>query len=791
MLETDVVALEKLIGQLAETAPSDGLKHRDALGRRLAELITDHLGHERLEKADFAAIESKLKLLKNRLPSVADELSMRMNERRVQLQRVVELQAPFAEIPPVLSGTHLVTTDGTLTNDPKDSKGSAVVLTTEPCIGNLRCEVTLWLANPQEPFSAGILLNAHQEGTKSHAFVVTRAGQVTMASIVRNGVVQRQMEIQLSSPILRIMAERDGETLALQVLSNDQPLGKLTFQDVFAIAGSNAGNFAIAWPRRARLEAFSAWRQSLSFAASSLERGDNEYEHGNFKVAVEDYRHVAETNQDSRVRDEAKYKEALCLLGLGNEHEAERLFTGIATGRGNPRWVLLARIQLVMLCVQANRVDEMQEWLESLRAEFGLEQIASLVPHATRMRIRDAYRVSGGLEFLRPDPKRTTKLEQGILLDELCDITIAQRYLTQRMLLRAYHADGKYAQALELAERMSSEFAQMDDPHFYEEYMWLLCLQDRVTQAKKASADWLRKGHQDQVALLAAVRLDVKLGNWDQAAARIDEYFLRFPQSDSSHPNDVGAAWLMRGLLLDRKGETDAARQTWRKGYLAMKEAERHWEHRSHNLHTLYKVVLGSLSDSLSDADEDVIVTSVVFGGNTAFSVLRGTFQLPAGSLRKAWQTSRGKEAAMDLGFFRVGFDDLFQTSLVVVALSVACDGIHEEAWSPDLEEHLWQAGRSLVQSFLAGKHSTAQLLQLALAWKGNTSVIGWSGISPSLSPVIRGPLALALGHRFQKLGRVQDSRMFFESAAADAMTTNNDELQRLAEQGRQQTIPK
>jgi hypothetical protein len=101
---------------------------------------------------------------------------------------------------------------------------------------------------------------------------------------------------------------------------------------------------------------------------------------------------------------------------------------------------------------------------------------------------------------------------------------------------------------------------------------------------------------------------------------------------------------------------------------------------------------------------------------------------------------------------------------------------------TPEQDEVIWQAVRTVLDRFYQGKLTQAQLFQLALTWgKGTVNSFGWAGVAPKLEPALRGPLAYIFGYRYVKLGRRDDALMFFRTALQDAPA--NSALQRLARQ--------
>jgi hypothetical protein len=117
---------------------------------------------------------------------------------------------------------------------------------------------------------------------------------------------------------------------------------------------------------------------------------------------------------------------------------------------------------------------------------------------------------------------------------------------------------------------------------------------------------------------------------------------------------------------------------------------------------------------------------------------------------------------------------------------------LRESAMPPQLPDDqadlLWKLSNDMYTAAVENHAmSKAQFLQMGLAWKGITNVLGWAGVAPTLPPDLRGALAYVLGHRYLRLGRPEDAAGLFRTAAADAPPGSplrklaEAELQRLA----------
>jgi hypothetical protein len=131
------------------------------------------------------------------------------------------------------------------------------------------------------------------------------------------------------------------------------------------------------------------------------------------------------------------------------------------------------------------------------------------------------------------------------------------------------------------------------------------------------------------------------------------------------------------------------------------------------------------------------------------------------------WRSPRGQEATKKIAFQSVSLREYLQLPLVAGAATLALEAMPKA--SPEQERLAWKTAEDFLAAALQGSVTKAQGFQLAMSWKGTTSIFGWAGVAPSLPPNLRGPTAYIMGQRYLRLGRLKDAAEFFRMAAKDA----------------------
>jgi tetratricopeptide (TPR) repeat protein len=799
--------LEGLLAELQRLAPEKAGRDRDRLLDRFTRSIHDTLyARKALEPGDVERFTAAIDLLDSRDPERAKGLREDLKARERGLRPVLDLRPPFESLGQAFDPARVQVVDGALVARP----GGPLVPTRTPCEGNVEFDVVFEAPSWGSAAQVGVILGAGA-GDRGYGFFLTlppagaddpsakgdkppatldeararRDGRLTL-QIRRDGAVQRTQRVKVEAGPLRLRATREADRLTLRV--NDQPA--LSFRDPFPAAGG-PGVFGVCWPDGLRVGRLQAWQHVLAPAASPLERGDDSYARGALEEALAAYREQANSSPDVAVRQEARTKAALCLVGLQRPDEADQLLAGVAAEPGD-RWPALAACRLWLLRLRRRQFAEADAIFEPLAGRYRRDQLELVVPEDVRGEILDTYlglyrglnvyRLLGNPDLIRP-------LERLVGLEDLL-FEDGQHLWPRYVLLRGYRCLGRKDDALRLAEQL---FRLDEDapglPVTVEEYGWL-------QRERGAAGEALREidrrlfdpdgGYRkDRLPLLLErARLEAALHEWDQAERDVGECLRRAgPVLLGYH--EYGSGALLLGFLRQRRGDEAGALEAWRQGLYASwraafiqaaPEAVPPAELAEANVSTnsagtLTALILGSLTGDLSDAQADAAVTSLfaTVTSDAPVAVAKGVYPVPPSVVRAMWRTPRGRAWARRFAYLDLSFAD---AARVPAELGVA-ELLRQEAFpdglSDDQDALVWETCEDTLAAIVAGKMAKAQALQLMLTWKGTMDFFGWRSLAPTLAPSLRGPIAYLCGHRYLCLKRPKDAAGLFRTALADA----------------------
>jgi hypothetical protein len=708
-----------------------------------------------------------------------------------------------------------------------------VVLLNEACRGNVQMEATFAYPSWGAAKRLGLSLNTGADRRRGYAFLIelttprafldagdrpikaSGKNQTTLEAartipgaisliIQRNGVTLRQetLKVELPAKALTLRATREGSKLTFEVLrDNSQAPASIRFDDVFATGGAAAGVFALHWPEGVGLETLQLRRQMLPQVPGPLEPADHLLADGQIENALALYHGEASNdNLSAPLRQEARCKEALCLLELRQTDEAAKLLTALVgelSDQGE-RWPVLAACELWQLYLRQNKRDEADELADNLVARGFKERLASFISEDTRQAILGSANEFSAYSFLlRSSDKRLRNLERLVdLHDSLPDAESGQMGLRYR-LCRAYRILGQSAKAQSALENWLRGNVGESQVMFLEELGWTY----RERGVPKNGLGPISKFLSDAPPKLAAdsnrlrielARLHVAMGNWEDAERELDKYFAAVKtQRDDYVP--FASACLMRGFLLRRRGDEAGAQAAWTmkfappgsddlKSYSLSDPAVVWWSPA-----VLYAWVLGSLTNQLTDAQaqgffQERIINTLPQDIRLAANVIG--VSLPTTLLREAWRTPRGLEVAQRLAYQDVGLADFLKLPVLVGAYAVVRNTLPAgQKISAEQDELFWRLVEDGWASVRAGNLTKGNLVQLTFAWKGNTSsALGWGALAKALDkqPALRGPLAYVMGHRLLRLGKPREASELFGAALRDAPADSP--LRRLAE---------
>ncbi len=601
-----------------------------------------------------------------------------------------------------------------------------------------------------------------------------RAGGKLVLEIQRDGARLQSREIaaaQVAGGPLRLSAARDGDRLILQV----GELPPVEFSDVFPISRALPGVLGVVWPDGVGIQRLKVMRQAAPHTASRLERGDDLYERGQFADALLEYRQQQIVSADTAAGQEARYKSALCLLAVGRADEAQQVLERLGMEPGD-RWPMLAGFQLWMSQLERENWKEAESIFESLSLRYGVEQPMRLVPGHLRDRIIRHYESrSGGVSFYLLKPERIVQLERAVAVrDLLSGHAFSSNNGSHWSLLCAYEVAGKTQRAKEFAAA-GLQNVDLNGPEvsaqWIGEYAWLLRSEGHAPEALALVDHWLIEpsgGYRASCLplLIERGRCLAALQRWDEAEQALEEASRH--ESVGELPVFFTSRSLLHGFLRERRGDHEGALAAWRAGLDLPNTSVDSMT----GLVFLYRLILGALTDGLSQADLAKAQSSLFaqFSANSIGSFFSTTAQFPAAGLRDMWLTPRGREAARQIAYQEVSFAEevrLAPTLLIVHALRT---GAYGGKMPPEDEEVAWEMFNEAYQAFASGKISTPQVLATGMTWKGTTNVLGWSGLARSLEPSIRGPSAYIFGQRYlHHFKQSAEAAMFFHTALQDA----------------------
>jgi hypothetical protein len=142
---------------------------------------------------------------------------------------------------------------------------------------------------------------------------------------------------------------------------------------------------------------------------------------------------------------------------------------------------------------------------------------------------------------------------------------------------------------------------------------------------------------------------------------------------------------------------------------------------------------------------------------------------LPPAVMARSMQTPRAVDFIRRGAFGQIPFPDFLRGPPRFLAMEWLREGAFTGDLSPEQEDVLWHLTTDLLALYATDKFTQVQGLQLGLAWKGVTGVLGWGSIAPKLPPEVRGPLAYVGGNRLLRLEKPKEAEALFLTALRDS----------------------
>jgi WD40 repeat protein/tetratricopeptide (TPR) repeat protein/predicted Ser/Thr protein kinase len=614
-------------------------------------------------------------------------------------------------------------------------------------------------------FVVGLPLPAPGGKAPTSLLAAQAQGGLVRLQIWRNGVLQMERPVRIGDGRLQLRAHREGDELTFAV--NDLP--PLQFEDVFPVQGGLCGLY---WAPGVGLERLEAFTRAPAAQQSYLERGDELFARGRLQDALDSYRDQARAAGDSAAGQEARCKEAFCLLALNRTDEALRRFEQVA-GEEGPRWPVTAAFQLWVLLVRDQRLDEADAVLDRLTTRSRFEELARLIPDDVRRRILKHYANARVPDMVRADRRALRHLERGEAVVRLVGGSAAEGWSIKYRKMMTLHALGDLPQARAAAEAVLAETSVSDADQLrarvLNHYVWILVRGGDKEQVV-AEIDrrlFVRPGvlNDDFLPLLLErARVQGALGRGEQAEKDLDELFRH---EGNLPPVCLAGAWLLRGFLRERRGDTDGAVAAWREGARTARAMD--------PPDSALLSVLASLAGDLTEEDVRRVLDKTLgplLGSSPVAAGLQQRVlsrEFLTSVARQVWRQPRGHEFARRLAFLEMSFQEALRGDIAVHIVEALRQGTLADTPSADQDELMWHLANDVVEAYARGDFTESHAILAFITWNGVFGEIGWAPLAQSLPPTLRGPTAYVYGLRSLRLNKRTEAIPLFRTALAGA----------------------
>ena len=806
---------DALIEQLRRLDAWEADQARRAFDDRFAAAIRETIGQPRLTPEAVAQVESQLALLAVRDEQLAQTVREELGTRVRDWQTMFDLEPPFERLAEVFSGQPIRIDGGSLLSS------GAVALTPFRCPALARLEAELAEPRPKVPqlrlclgadgsagrdkdaysFLLDVPAPAAPPGQKSPPSSAPQTpappqppaaspppGQTTDVTlrlrILRGVELLREATVSVAPGPLAMSATRHADRLTLQV----NQLPPVEFFDAFPIPEADRRVFAVQWSEGSRLRRVRASTRLLAPAPSPLEMGDALYARAQFADALAQYQRQAIDSGNTAFGQEARLKQALCLIALQQKPAALDLLERLASEPGE-RWPLMAGCRLWQLRLEQDKLDEAAAILDRLTSRFTSDQVRPLISTPQISLITGKYHDRSMCVYLfLYNPREIPDLEHTRTVFEFLGQRGPVYDATRFLLCRAYFMKGRHAEALRLSTELIAEDCVLDtDPRrqyqLQELQCWLLRLQGKPQAALAALDRHLLDStgayRQQRIGLLVErARIHAALGQWDQAAKDLDDLRSRATPKQLTYTLHAAAA-LLQGFLLERQGNHDGAAAAWRAG-LPGEGAPVSWEKMDSIESFGHALILASLTKQFTAREVDVLLDRAIRRVTMTIdpSVVKATLRIFLADLTPEQMAAltcgaaarpRTRELARQAAFRELPIGQLLRGAVMVTAIEIASQLLSDGPLSSEQEELCAELADAAYTAYTAGQLHKDQLMQLMFTYRGLTETLGWSSLAKSLDPALRGPLAYWMGHRFLRLRQPAQADQLFVTAMSDA----------------------
>ncbi|MFC1479293.1 protein kinase [Planctomycetota bacterium] len=808
MTQEYLASMDTLVDRLKAVAPEKAEGLRAQLNERFSSCIKESLRDPRLSKQEIADIESAIRILSSRLPAEAVSLSKQLKERKQDYVTDFELKHPFDNLDAVFEPDQVLADKKTGTAKPSSLKN--VIYTRFRCRGHTQLAGTFRF--PDRECSMGLVLNGYKERGYYFKLSITppkenkRAGACMY--IMRDRTILRKKEIAggVTGKRVKLYAERKDSRF-IYTLNNKTTV---EYEDVFFKIGSNQGSMGVMMTEDVSLESLVGRHTPKPLKQSPLEKGDILFGERKYTEAEKYYQEQAITAEDKSIKQECRYKQALCLEKMKKIPDTERLLIFLAEEEGTT-WPLLAYCWILNQHLLKDRVHEANVVFDTMSLRFTPEELLAHIPEELRLNIIDKYRRSslGYTSVIAQNYKKNIGLlKKAISIHKYFDMSEQDLIKTQFALFRTYSLAGLQDEALALGQevikgvlpRLSLYTGNHALYSLVEEYSWILRLKGRYKKAFETVGRFLySKGklrREWDFLLIEKSRIYAAMSEWKKAEDQLNLLMEQYSgdRKGELHYSFYSAVCLIRGFLLSKQGNKKMARDAWMRGYFKDPDKSRNPLDENATYidkglkregKTLFHFgLLASLSTELTDEllekwynkAYSAIARSSKTRIKTAVSFLKSSIDVKTTVypvIRKIVRSPEWYEMARNISFQDIPYPEYVK----LIPIRTFSFYITEEAFLPPVskeqEDFICSLAEKGYQSTLSGEIGKKKAILIGipglLLWKGMYDPNSWQRLEPNLIEWMKGPFAYVLGKRFQKLGRSSASEVFFKAALKNA----------------------
>jgi tetratricopeptide (TPR) repeat protein len=602
-----------------------------------------------------------------------------------------------------------------------------------------------------------------------------------VVEILRHGVRMRDRMVparEIASGPLRLEAKRAGDRLLFQV--ND--FKPLVYQDLFPLGDRQTGVFGLHWPSGVRLESLRAYRQTLATLSSPLERGDELYAQRRFDEALLEYRDQANTSRQPEVRQEARYKAGLCLLGRNQPDQAMALFQQLAEDAAGERWPLLARCQLWLRLLGQGRLDEADLQFALIKGRFSFQELSAQLSPELRDGILKAYDMAVGVNLVLVPPDELIRNQQRAFdVKTFLQSSPTDLLLARHRLFRAHRMTGDERQAIRLGVEILSSYQALDATDLVRQtvvqYVWALRHAGEAARALAEVDRWMFSSpgvyrpdiERSHSLLIERARVHAALREWKLAEDDLEQFFHLHPPSAGRADAFVVEACLLQGFLRERRGDAPEAQEVWNRALPSTGIFREGGPDIGGGSMFVHYLILAALTGRMTDEESNETAKRLIgqmAGASSSSGWITRLYAPPPQVLRRMWLSPRGREWARRFAFRDLSLAEHSRVPAFLLGYEVLHQGAFPETLSADQDEVLWKLIQGLYFSYLGGKLKEDQATSILLAWIGFFGA-SWEGAIAKLEPSLRGPMAYLAGHRCLRKDatRKKESLRLFELA--------------------------